>query len=166
MLADDAPEITGLTGSMQGRADITAATAILRFIAEYEGRGQYCSPANTSRNHVYIVLKVESAFKALKLHGDGCKRIVTQCQRAGWIEPLDYQNVGRKWCQRWTVTPEGRAFAGLPAPTAPTAPTCHEGAEDAESAGGAPTAPTCLGGVGESGAHKEGSLLEQVAAHD
>jgi len=158
MLASDAPDITGLTSSMQGRADTAAATALLRIIAEYESRGQYCSPAITSRNNVFAVLKVEPAFKALKLHSDGCKRIVTQCQRAKWIEPLEYRTPDRKPHERWTLTAGGRLFAGLPAaPTAPTAPATEDGASMNMAQVGAPTAPTCVGGVGEESAHKDGA---------
>ncbi len=144
MLASDAPDITGLTGSMQGRADDTTA-ALLRLIAEFEGRGQYCSPAITSRNHVFAVLKAEPGFKALKLHSDDCKRIVTRCQRAGWIEPMGYRTPDRKPHERWTLTTDGRWFAGLPA---------------------APTAPTSVGGMGAESTHKDGATLVQESAHD
>ena len=92
------------------------------------------------------MLRSEPAFLGLKLKPDDTKRIVNQCQRAKWLEPLDYRSVDRKQRQRWTVSADGRAFAGLPAPTAPT---CHEGADGAQSSmGGAPTAPTYAGGVG------------------
>ena len=151
-------EVGGFDGShQQGRADDDRAAALLKLIAEFEGRGQYCSPATTARNHVHYVLKSEPDFQKLKLGVDATKRIVNQCQRAKWLEATDYKSAHtRKYCQRWTVTSEGRKFAGLSAaPTAPTAPTCHVDAEGEPGAGsGAPTAPTYLGGVGDR-AHTE-----------
>ncbi|MDP1999607.1 MAG: AAA family ATPase [Rhodoferax sp.] len=134
----------------QGRVDDDRAAALLRLIAEFESRKQYCSPALTSRNHVYALLKSEPAFQILKLKQDDTKRIVTQCQRAKWIEPLDYRSPDRKPHQRWTLTPEGYKFAGLAAPTAPTCANYQDGTDGTVGTrGGAPTAPTTLGGVGE-----------------
>ncbi len=141
MLASDTGNAFG-AAMQQGRADDERAIALLRLLAEFESRGQYCSPATTSRNHVHAVLRSEPAFQKLKLSADATRRIVTQCQRAKWIEPLDYRTPDRKPHQGWTVTASGRTIAGLPAPTAPTAE------DGAHSAGGAPTAPTCMGGVG------------------
>jgi hypothetical protein len=141
----------------QGRADDDRAAALLRLIAEFEGRGQFCSPAITSRNHVHAVLKSEPTFQKLKLKPDDTKRLVNQCQRAGWIAPLDYRTVDRKPHQRWVITTEGRAFSGLPAPTAPTAPTTEDGAPEDSAKGGAPTAPTYTGGVGDRARTQDGA---------
>ncbi len=150
MLAGDAPNFDGLNASAQGRSDDTAAAALLVLLAEFEGREQYASPAAQARNNVHALLRVEPAFQRLKLNRDATARIVNQCQRAGWLESLDYRSPDRKQRQRWTVSQKGREFAGLPAPTAPTAPTYEEGAQSAESSiGGAPTAPTYAGGVGD-----------------
>lgn len=143
----------GFNQRQHGRADDDRAAALLKLIAEFEGRGQYASPSPTARNNVHNLLKSEPAFIALKLRPDDTKRIVNQCQRAKWLEPLDYRSKHtNKNCQRWELSPEGRAFAGLPAvaPTAPTAPTCHVVNEGALGAnGGAPTAPTYVGGMGD-----------------
>jgi hypothetical protein len=157
MLASDAPDYSALDGRMQGRADDGAAAALLVLIAEFEGREQFCSPAVTSRNHPYALLKSEPAFQRLKLRQDDVKRIVNQCQRAGWIEPIEYRTPDRKPHQRWTVTASGCAFCGLPAPTAPTAPTTEDGADMNMAQGGAPTAPTCRGGTGGERAHEDGA---------
>lgn len=127
------------------RSDDQNAQALLRLIAEFESRGQFCSPAATSRNHVHAVLKSEPEFLSLKLRPDDTKRIVTQCQRANWIQEIDYRTPDRKPHQRWTVTPDGRSFSGLPAPTAPT---CQDGAIKNMAQASAPTAPTGLGGLG------------------
>ncbi len=135
----------------QGRADDNRAAALLRLIAEFESRGQYCSPVATARNNVHAMLRSEPEFQKLKLNSDSTKRIVNQCQRAKWLEPVDYRTPDRKSRQCWTLTTEGRAFAGLSAPSAPSALSCHE---SAQSAKGAPSAPSCVGGVGES-AHTE-----------
>jgi hypothetical protein len=100
------------------------------------------------------MLKSEPAFLNLRLRPDDTKRIVNQCQRAKWLETLDYRSIERKQRQRWVLTAEGRVIAGLPAPTAPTAPTSDDGAQGADSSiGGAPTAPTYAGGTGEERAH-------------
>ena len=159
MLASDAPNLDGLTASIKGRDDDDRAAALLKLIAEFESRGQYCSPAPQARNNVHALLRSEPAFLTLKLRPDDTKRIVNQCQRAKWLEPMDYKSAHtRKHCQRWAVTPEGRTFAGLPAPTAPTAPTSDESAQGAQGTeGGAPTAPTSVGGVGDRARTDEGA---------
>jgi hypothetical protein len=127
------------TERMQARADDDRAAALLKMIAEYESRQQFASPAPQARNNVHALLRPDPAFQRLKLRPDDTRRIVTQCHRAKWLEPLDYQSTDRKPRQRWTLTNEGRQFADLSAPTAPTAPTYEQGAHGAK---GAPTAPT------------------------
>ena len=133
-------DIDNLTQSQQGRGEDEKAIALMRLIAEFESRDQYCSPVATARNNVFAMLKSEPAFQRLKLNADGCKRIVTQSQRAKWLEQMDYRTHDRKTRPRWTLTTAGRAIAGLSAPCAPSA-LCTE--ESAESAGGAPCAPSC-----------------------
>jgi len=141
MLAEDAPNFDGLNASATGRADDSAAAALLVLLAEFEGREQYASPAPQARNNVHALLRVEPAFQCLKLNRDATVRIVNQCQRAGWIEATEYKSAHtRKHCQRWMVTTKGREFAGLPAPTAPTCTHMDVSAQGAEGAnGGAPT---------------------------
>jgi hypothetical protein len=139
-------DVDSLNQRQQGRADDDRASALLKLIAEYESRQQFASPAPQARNNVHALLKPDTAFQRLKMRPDDTKRIVTQCHRAKWLEPLDYQSTDRKPRQRWTLTQLGRLFAGLSAPSAPTAPTYEEGALSAK---GAPTAPTCVGGTGE-----------------
>ena len=166
MLAGDAANFDGLNARTQGRADDEKAVALLALIAEFEGREQYASPAPQARNNVHALLRVEPAFQRLKLNRDATARIVNQCQRAGWLESLDYRSPDRKQRQRWTVTQQGRAFAGLPAPTAPTAPTSNEGAQGAQGTdGGAPTAPTYVGGVGDRARTHDGAEAGEVC-HD
>lgn len=150
------------TARLQGRMDDDKAAALLRLLAEFESRAQYASPATTSRNHVHAVLKSDPAFAALKLKPDDTKRLVTQAQRAGWLEVLDYRDANRKPHQRWTLTSKGRDFAQLlAAPTAPTAPTSIDGAHSADSAApAAPTAPTGVGGVGDRARTKDGAKPE------
>ncbi len=148
-----------LLGLAQGRADDDRAAALLGLIAEFEGRQQYCSPVATARNSVFAMLKSEPAFQRLNLKGDACKRIVTQCQRAQWIEPVEYRTPDRKTRTRWTVTPQGNAIA---VQSAPCAPCTNESAQSAQSARGAPCAPCCAGGVGEERTHFR---AEQSAPH-
>ena len=154
-LANNSPDYSGLNDRAQGRADDTAAAGLLSLIAEFEGRGQYCSPAITSKNTPFSMLASEPAFKRMGLSKDDVRRIVNQCQRAGWLAPLDYRTPNRKDSQRWTLTDKGREFAGLIPQSAPTAPSCanyedgaswsmaQSGTED-----GAPTAPSCAGVIG------------------
>lgn len=142
-------DVDQLTQRLQGRADDEKAAVLLKLIAEYESRQQFASPSPQARNNVHALLQSDPHFQRNKLRANDTKRIVTQCDRAKWLEILEYRTPDRKLRQRWTLTPEGRTFAGLPAPTAPTAPTSHEGAQSLQGAKGAPTAPTCSGGVGE-----------------
>jgi putative DNA primase/helicase len=139
---------------VKGWADDERAISLLRMVAEFESRQQYCSPIATARNNVFAILKSEPAFQKLKLNADGCKRIVNHCQRAKWIEPVDYRTHDRKTRPRWTLTTEGRAIAGLSAPYAPSAPCANKSTQDAQSAKGAPSAPSCVGGMGEERTHQ------------
>ena len=149
------------TGLATRHADDQLATELLRLIAEFEARQQYCSPATTSRSNVYAVLKSDPMFQRLKLRHDDVNRIMTQCQRAKWIDMVDYRSPDRKPHQRWTLTYEGRLIAGLRITTAPTAPTAGDGANQNMAQASAPTAPTGVGGVGVERAHKDGADLAQ-----
>jgi hypothetical protein len=157
----------GFSGELaKGRTDDDKAISLLKLIAEFESRGQYSSPATTSRNHVHAMLKSEPAFLNLKLRPDDVRRLVNQCQRAGWIEPIAYRSADRKPHERWSVTAGGRSLAGLPvAPTAPTAPTAKDGAVISDGAKvGAPTAPTTVGGVGGRARTQVGAKTKDVGA--
>lgn len=147
---------------LESRISDEKASGLLRILAEFESREQYCSPVATARNNVHATLKSEPAFKALKISADDCKRIVNQCQRAKWIEVVEYRTHDRKSKERWTLSDEGRHFAGLPAPSAPSAPSYDSDEESAESAEGAPSAPSCVGGVGESAQGAEDANLMEA----
>ena len=144
----DAPATRVLVQRAQARADDTAAAALLRLLAEFEGRGQYASPNLAARNNPHALLRSEPAFKALGLTRGDVQRLVNQCQRAGWIEVADYRTSDRKERERWAVTEQGRIFAGLTAPTAPTAPTSDVSAEGAKAQGGCAHRAHPLGGYG------------------
>ena len=165
MLASDMPDVPAFITRMQGRADDGLAAALLKLIAEFESREQYCSPAVQARNNVHAMLKSEPAFLSLKLRPDDTRRIVNQCQRAKWLSQLDYRGHGRMH-QRWMVTAEGRSFAGLPMPHTPTSPHIHEGACADESTNvGCPTPPHVLGGTGEAHTHNlinSGDLIPEL----
>ncbi len=179
MLSNDAYNFDGLNARAQGRADDTAAAALLALIAEFESRGQFCHTGATSRSNPYAVLNAEPAFKRLKLSKEDVKRIVTQCDRAGWIEPLDYRTPDRKPHQRWTLTKSGRDFAAMSptsavpvsaaelpvVPIAPTVPTSQDGAPTRMAQGAVPTAPTGVGGVGDSARTQAGAKGTEVC-HD
>ncbi len=123
------------------------AVALLRLIADFESRGQYCSPAITSRNNVFAVLKSEPTFLKLKLNAVDTRRVLNQCQRAHWIEIVDYKSPDRKPRQRWGLTAQGREQLKAVAPSAPSM-AVEDSWHMAQS--GAPSAPTCAGGVGGS----------------
>ena len=144
---------------LQGRADDASAVVILRLIAEFEERGHYCGIAMNARNNPHVMLKSEPSYLALKLRTDDTRRIVNQCQRAGWLEIVHYRTTDRKDKDRWTVTKLGRDFAGI-APSAPSAPCYEFGEESAEGARGAPCAPCPLGGVGETTRAQEGAEMD------
>lgn len=142
-------EVDELIQNQQGRADEAKAASLLRMIAEFEGRGQYCHTGLTSRSNPFAMLSSEPSFQKLRLNKDATKRIVNLCQRAKWLDSLDYRTPDRKPHQRWTLTAEGRTFAGLPAPTAPIVPTIEVSTSMHMAQGGAPTAPTGVGGTGD-----------------
>ena len=101
------------------------------------------------------MLKSEPAFLNLKLRPDDTRRIVNQCQRAKWIAVFEYRGHG-KLHQRWMVTPDGRAFAGLP--HTPTSPHIDDaGCTDVGANGGCPTPPHMLGGTGDRARINEGA---------
>jgi RecA-family ATPase len=133
----------------QGRKDDNDAIALLKIIDEFASRSQFCSPMMTARNNVFAVLKSEPIFKKLKLSQEDTRRIVTQCQRAKWMEIETYRTPHRKHAQKWVLTELGKQYAGIFAPSAPSAPTYDVSAPEVESAGGAPCAPTYAGGMGD-----------------
>jgi hypothetical protein len=123
------------------------AVEILKMLAEYEGRQQFASTAASAKTNVFALLRADPEFKRLNLGRDAVAAIVTQSQRAGWIERLLYRTPQRKDAERWTVTNKGKQWAGLPfAPSAPSAPSCHVSADSAQGASpkgeGAPSAPS------------------------
>jgi RecA-family ATPase len=128
-------DYSALDEAAESRQQDKNAEAVLKMLAEFESRKQYASPAATARNNVFALLRGEPMFKRLHIGKDHLSAIVNQCQRAGWIDMLEYRTQDRKERQRWTVTERGREWARIPsAPTAPTAPTCHVSAEGAEGA--------------------------------
>jgi RecA-family ATPase len=150
----EALQVDQFAGRLQGRADDERAAGVLRLLAEFESREQYCSPVATARNNVFATLRSEPTFKALKVSADACRRIINQCQRAGWIAITEYRTADRKTRERWTVTADGRTFAEVSAPSALSAPSSDE---SAQSAGGAPCAPSCVGGMGDSAHMDQGA---------
>lgn len=98
--------------AVRSKADDDRCITLLKMIDEFASRGQFCSPATTSRNHVHAVLKSELQFQGLRLRPDDTKRLVVQCQRAKWIEIQQYK-VDYKDKARWGLTEAGRLFAGL-----------------------------------------------------
>ncbi len=164
--ANDLPQLLCLDTALDDVShtnfiETQSAVALLGLLAEFESRGQYCSTGITSRNNVFAVLKSEPAFIRLKLRQDDTRHIVNQCQRANWIEPVNYKSPDRKPRQRWGLTAEGRAQLADRAPTAPTASvrtSLHMTRE------GAPTAPSSVGGTGESAHTELPPLLARMTA--
>lgn len=150
-------DLSGFAALQLGRADDERSIAVLKLIAEFESRGQYCHTPANSRSNVHAILKSDPAFLKLNMRKDDTSRIVTQCQRAKWIEGMEYRTKDRKTHDRWTLTAEGRLFAGLPpvpsAPSAPSVPNEEHGADGAAAQRRAPSAPSGAGGVGVERAH-------------
>ena len=155
MLACDRPDMSGeFDNGAQGRADDDRAAALLKLIAEFEGRQQYCSPAVQARNNVHSMLRSEPAFLSLKLKADDTRRIVNHLQRAKWLEMLEYRDHGKSH-RRWTVTSDGLAVAGLQVRHSATSrhmdvALCTD--EDVRHIG------TSVGGVGEERAYDDRDL--------
>lgn len=138
-----------------GRIQDQKAADLLRLMAEYEQRGQYCSTKSTSPTNPYKVFLPDPIFKKMRLNREDVARLFTQFQRAGWIEPMAYQNNQRQSRERWALTKSGSEWVGLTAPTALTAQTStvpEHSAHDASRV--ALTAPTCVGGMGGESARK------------
>jgi hypothetical protein len=150
-----------LVEHIEGRADDERAIILLKMIAEFSSREQYCSPNPTARNNVFAMLKFDSAFQRLKLNADACKRIVTQCQRAKWLEPIEYRTHDRKTRLRWALTVKGMEIAGLCAPCAPCAPYAEDGDTGTQGLVGAPSAPSWAGGTGEQSALIKGNTNDE-----
>ena len=134
MLVEHIDYDSGVKDRELGRIHDEKAAALLRMIAEFADRKQYCSPLPTARNNVFSLLKSEPAFQRLRLRSDDCKRVVNQCHRAKWIEEVEYRTGDRKYRQRWALTKEGEIFCGLAyeavsaAPSAPTVTSSEDGA--------------------------------------
>ena len=110
-----------------GRQQDKNAAELIKLLAEFESRGQYASPAASAKTNVFALLRADPQFKRLKLGKDAVSAIVTQCQRAGWIEAMSYR-ADYKDKQRWTVTDKGREWAGLAVPPSPPSPpSCQDG---------------------------------------
>lgn len=134
MLTGDDDYGQTVNGRVKGRHEDQNAASLLRMIAEFAGRKQYCSPSPFARNNVFSTLKNEPAFKRLNLASGDCRRIVDQCQRAKWIDIENYRTHDRKDRQKWVLTKEGEIFCGLAyeavsaAPSAPTVTSSEDGA--------------------------------------
>ena len=98
--------------AVRSKADDDRCIKLLELIDEFASRGQFCSPAINSKNHVHALLKSEPSFQGLRLKPDDTKRLVVRCQRAKWIEIQQYK-VDYKDRARWVLTEDGRLFAGL-----------------------------------------------------
>jgi hypothetical protein len=117
-LTDELPKVVGdesNSTSLQlvGGSDDKKATVILALIDEYASRKQYCSVNTSSHSNVFKVLRSDKEFKKLNLRLDDTRRVVTYCQRNGWLEIDEYKDISRNKKERWVVTTLGKSFAGL-----------------------------------------------------
>ena len=116
-LIDELPKVVGDESngkSLQliGGSDDKKATVILALIDEYASRKQYCSVNPSSHSNVFKVLRSDKEFKKLNLRLDDTRRVITHCQRKGWIEVEEYKDISRNKKERWVVTTLGKSFAG------------------------------------------------------
>ena len=112
-LMGDCADLTPLLNGVARGADEGKAKVLLGLIEEFASRGQYCTPNMTSHSKVHKVLRSDPEFKKLKLFPDDTQRIVTQCQRAGWLDIEQYTGTSRNKKEKWVLTETGKAFAGL-----------------------------------------------------
>jgi hypothetical protein len=117
-LTDKLPKVVGDESNVTslhlvGGSDDKKATVILALIDEYSSRKQYCSANHSSHSNVFKVLRSDKEFKKLNLRIDDTRRVVTYCQRNGWLEIDEYKDISRNKKERWVVTTLGKSFAGL-----------------------------------------------------
>ena len=117
-LTDELPKVVGDESNVTslqlvGGSDDKKAAVILALIDEYASRKQYCSVNHSSHSSVFKVLRSDKEFKKLNLRLDDTRRVVTCCQRNGWLEIDEYKDISRNKKERWVVTTLGKSFAGL-----------------------------------------------------
>jgi len=141
--------------------DMTRARVLLELIAEYEKRGEYCSPASNSPNSVNSLLGSDSKFKNLRLTKGDSKQLVMLCHREGWLTKLQFKDRHRNSRERWTLTAEGLALIDTSALSASSSEinAIQLNATDAASA-----ASTDAGGMG--GQHTQNITLAVDASED
>lgn len=152
------------TGVVAHIADRVHTQALLKLIAEFTERGEYVGTATTSRTHAAKLLAGESTYpKGLK--PAEVFDLLRRAERAGYLARVEYRGADRKARERWEVTRQGRAHAGLPpAATAATAATVQF--EEVT----APTAVECgdcgdsARGYGGKSAHTKSPQIEELAA--
>lgn len=135
----------------------TDARAVLWLVHEFYTRGEWIAPGATSPSNARKMLAGQPGFPHAMKRGSDVFDLLRDMQRAGRLEAEPYRSPDRKDRERWKVTAQGMAWAGI-APTAPTAPTPEDDAEGA-TAHGAPRQLRQLaqGGVGGARARKDGA---------
>lgn len=152
------------TGVVAHIADRVHTQALLKLIAEFTERGEYVGTATTSRTHAAKLLAGESTYpKGLKQNE--VFDLLRRAERAEYLSRIEYRGPDRKPRERWEVTRQGRAHAGLPpAATAATAATVQF--EEVT----APTAVECgdcgdsARGYGGKSAHTKSPQIAELAA--
>ena len=114
-LTDELPKVVGDESNVTslqlvGGSDNKKAKVILALIDEYASRKQYCSVNHSSHSNVFKVLRSDKEFKKLNLRIDDSRRVVTYCQRNGWLEIDEYKDISRNKKERWVVTTLGKSF--------------------------------------------------------
>ena len=114
-LDDGAPgvDLDPLLARNAGRADDERCIKLLKMIHEFASRGQYCGTSTRAQDHAYQILKSDPAFKEMGLKRDDTQRLITQSQRAKWLEVVHYKTSQYKPKDRWGLTDTGLLFAGL-----------------------------------------------------
>lgn len=149
------------TGMMAVIVDRNETKALLRLIHEFTERGESVSTATTSRTHAGKLLGKEPTYPK-NLDEARLFDLLRIAERKGQLKRETYRGADRKQRERWIVTPEGLAQAGIAA-TAATCATTEVTASDAVAREPAATAATSpLGGVGEERAQKS-PQIEGVA---
>ena len=136
---------------VQGIADRNHERSLLKLIYEFTQRGEFVSTATTSRTHAAKLLRHEPAYPD-RLKDNEVFDLLRRAERAGYLERITFKGPDRKSRERWSVTPDGAAFAGFAATAATaatyevTAPTAHAAMAAAATAATAATSPRGYGG--------------------
>lgn len=151
MAWEDGVIVGNAAAASEGTADYLRdldLMAVLRLLHEFSERGESVATGPTSPSNARKLLGGQPTYPQALKRGTAVFDLLRDAERAGYVERELYRTPDRKERERWRVTADGMARAGI-APTAPTAPTTEDGALDkvgtVQHGAPAPSAPTGQG---------------------